>query len=167
MGSRQQPRTLATQPNDTPVMLIRLRRQYIPRQPMTLMPYTQPNWIFPVCSSQTGTYRQLISHPLLHSHLFPGQTMLQHKVKFQIHIDTMLSVQVLYCINRIVLTRSKVAPKARQNTMGPARSVSFIMLPSAAFMGWSTVRVFCQMWSKFMPNSMRHTHERTLKQCQI
>ena len=47
-----------------------------------------------------------------------------------------------------------MAPKARQNTMGPARSVSFMMLPSATFMGCSTVRVFCQMWSKLIPSSV-------------
>lgn len=40
MGSRQYPRTLATQPNETPVMLMRFRRQYMPRQPMALIPYT-------------------------------------------------------------------------------------------------------------------------------
>lgn len=37
--------------------------------------------------------------------------------------------------------------------MGPARSVSFIILPSAAFNGCRTVSVFCQMWSKLIPNS--------------
>lgn len=40
MGRRQYPSTLATQPKDTPVMLIRLSRQYIARQPMALIPYT-------------------------------------------------------------------------------------------------------------------------------
>lgn len=40
MGSRQYPRTLATQPNETPVMLMRLSRQYMPRHPMALIPYT-------------------------------------------------------------------------------------------------------------------------------
>lgn len=50
-------------------------------------------------------------------------------------------------------TRRSVAPNAKQKTMGPARSVSFMMLPSAAFNGWSTVSVFCQMWSKLIPNS--------------
>lgn len=50
MGNRQYPRTLATQPNETPVMLMRFRRQYMPRQPMALIPYTYPNWILPVCT---------------------------------------------------------------------------------------------------------------------
>lgn len=40
IGRRQYPSTLATQPNETPVMLMRLSRQYMPRQPMALMPYT-------------------------------------------------------------------------------------------------------------------------------
>lgn len=40
MGRRQYPSTLATQPKETPVMLIRLRRQYMPRQPIALIPYT-------------------------------------------------------------------------------------------------------------------------------
>ena len=40
MGRRQYPNTLATQPKDTPVILIRLSRQYTPRQPIALMPYT-------------------------------------------------------------------------------------------------------------------------------
>lgn len=40
IGRRQYPNTLATQPNETPVMLMRLSRQYMPRQPMALMPYT-------------------------------------------------------------------------------------------------------------------------------
>lgn len=40
MGRRQYPSTLATQPNDTPVILMRLSRQYMPRQPIALMPYT-------------------------------------------------------------------------------------------------------------------------------
>lgn len=40
MGRRQYPSTLATQPNETPVILIRLRRQYMPRQPIALIPYT-------------------------------------------------------------------------------------------------------------------------------
>lgn len=47
IGRRQYPRTLATQPNETPVMLIRFRRQNIPKQPIALIPYTYPNWIFP------------------------------------------------------------------------------------------------------------------------
>lgn len=46
-----------------------------------------------------------------------------------------------------------MAPKARQKTMGPAKSVSFMMLPSATFKGCNTVSVFCQMWSKLIPNS--------------
>lgn len=40
MGRRQYPSTLATQPKETPVMLIRFSRQYMPRQPIALMPYT-------------------------------------------------------------------------------------------------------------------------------
>lgn len=40
IGRRQYPRTLATQPNETPVILIRFRRQNIPRHPIALIPYT-------------------------------------------------------------------------------------------------------------------------------
>lgn len=40
IGRRQYPRTLATQPNETPVMLIRFRRQNIPKHPIALIPYT-------------------------------------------------------------------------------------------------------------------------------
>lgn len=40
IGRRQYPNTLATQPKDTPVILMRLRRQYMARQPIALMPYT-------------------------------------------------------------------------------------------------------------------------------
>lgn len=40
MGRRQYPSTLATQPKETPVILIRLSRQYTPRQPIALIPYT-------------------------------------------------------------------------------------------------------------------------------
>lgn len=71
-----------------------------------------------------------------------------------------------------LVTSSRVAPKARQNTMGPARSVSFMMLPSATFSGCSTVSVFCQMWSKLMPSSARGqggggTQEATREQTEI
>lgn len=54
------------------------------------------------------------------------------------------------------LTSNNVAPKARQKTIGPAKSVSFMMLPSATFNGCSTVSVFCQMWSKLIPNSTNY-----------
>lgn len=40
MGRRQYPSTLATQPKETPVILIRFSRQYTPRQPIALIPYT-------------------------------------------------------------------------------------------------------------------------------
>lgn len=55
------------------------------------------------------------------------------------------------------LTSNNVEPKAKQNTMGPAKSVSFMMLPSAAFNGCNTVRVFCQIWSKLIPSSSDKT----------
>lgn len=42
-------------------------------------------------------------------------------------------------------TISNVAPRATQKRMGPVRSVSFMMLPSAGFIGLSTVKVFCHM----------------------
>lgn len=58
---------------------------------------------------------------------------------------------VIFCSQ--YLTSNNVAPKARQKTIGPAKSVSFMMLPSATFNGCSTVSVFCQMWSKLIPNS--------------
>lgn len=40
MGRRQYPRTLATQPNETPVILIKFNKQNIPRHPIALIPYT-------------------------------------------------------------------------------------------------------------------------------
>ena len=40
-----------------------------------------------------------------------------------------------------------------QKRIGPVRSVSFIILPSAGLNGFKTVMVFCQMWSKLMPSS--------------
>lgn len=43
IGRRQYPRTLATQPNETPVILIKFRRQNIPKHPIALIPYTYPN----------------------------------------------------------------------------------------------------------------------------
>lgn len=61
---------------------------------------------------------------------------------------------VIFCNQ--YLTSNNVAPKARQKTIGPAKSVSFMMLPSATFNGWSTVSVFCQMWSKLIPNSTNY-----------
>lgn len=47
----------------------------------------------------------------------------------------------------------KATPSAMQKMIGPVRSVSFIMLPSAGLKGFNTVRAFCQMWSKLMPSS--------------
>lgn len=79
MGRRQYPRTLATQPNETPVILIKFNKQNIPKHPVWLCVRDQCNWILPASSS--------------------------------------------------------VAPKARQNTTGPAKSVSFMMLPSDALSG--------------------------------
>lgn len=38
IGRRQYPNTLMVQPVDTPVMLIKLRRQYMARQPTTPIP---------------------------------------------------------------------------------------------------------------------------------
>lgn len=40
MGRRQYPRTLATQPNETPVILIKFNKQNIPKHPIALIPYT-------------------------------------------------------------------------------------------------------------------------------
>lgn len=40
MGRRQYPRTLATHPNETPVILIKFSKQNIPRHPIALIPYT-------------------------------------------------------------------------------------------------------------------------------
>lgn len=50
-------------------------------------------------------------------------------------------------------TSSNVAPRAKQKTRGPVRSVSFIMLPSAGFIGFRTVKVFCHICSKLIPSS--------------
>lgn len=51
------------------------------------------------------------------------------------------------------VTIIRVTPSATQKMTGPVRSVSFIMLPSAGLQGFSTVRAFCQMWSRLMPSS--------------
>lgn len=63
------------------------------------------------------------------------------------------SEQMIRYVWEIIHTIKRVAPKAMQKITGPVKSVSFMMLPSAGFIGFSTVRVFCQMWSKLMPNS--------------
>ncbi len=56
-------------------------------------------------------------------------------------------------VQDVVCTINSVPPRAMQKRTGPVRSVSFIILPSAGFSGFNTVRVFCQIWSKLMPNS--------------
>lgn len=52
IGRRQYPSTLDTQPKETPVILMRFSRQYMPRQPIALIPYTYPNWILPDCEKK-------------------------------------------------------------------------------------------------------------------
>lgn len=44
-----------------------------------------------------------------------------------------------------------------QKRMGPVRSVSFMMPPSAGLNGFNTVSVFCHMWSKSIPSSGKST----------
>lgn len=57
----------------------------------------------------------------------------------------------------------RVTPSPTQKMIGPVRSVSFMMLPSAGLEGFSTVRAFCQMWSRLMPSSGQHSHTRTVE----
>lgn len=87
-----------------------------------------------------------------------GSYLTVNEKKTYIYTYMTAAIQIFMCGTQSarvtkLFTRSSVAPKAKQKTIGPARSVSFMMLPSATFSGWSTVRVFCQMWSKLIPNS--------------
>lgn len=152
IGRRQYPSTLDTQPKETPVILIRLSRQYMPRQPIALIPYTQPNWILPDCEWKEKKDTSTKSNIYIHDGSYTDIYVCTIKCK---RIFLLIQVLKNYYSPTVtkLFTRRSVAPKAKQKTMGPARSVSFMMLPSATFSGWSTVRVFCQMWSKLIPNS--------------
>lgn len=73
-------------------------------------------------------------------------------LSFSSSVSRHIKAQIIIFGNQC-LTSNNVAPKAKQKTIGPAKSVSFMMLPSATFSGCSTVSVFCQIWSKLIPNS--------------
>lgn len=60
------------------------------------------------------------------------------------------------------LTIIRAQPRATQKRMGPVRSVSFMMLPSAGMKGFNTVSVFCHMWSKSTPSSEKNKQSKRL-----